>query len=32
VDINFAPTAPAGKEANWIATVPGNGWFAIFRL
>jgi hypothetical protein len=32
VDIYFGPRAPAGKEANWIATVPGKGWFAIFRL
>ena len=23
---------PAGKEANWIATVPKKGWFAVFRL
>lgn len=21
-----------GKEANWIETVPGKGWFAILRL
>ena len=32
VDIYFGPKAPAGKEANWIATVPGKGWFAVFRL
>jgi hypothetical protein len=32
VDLSFGPTAPAGKEANWIATVPGKGWFGIFRL
>jgi len=32
VDIYFGPKAPAGKEANWIASVPGKGWFAIFRL
>ena len=24
--------APAGKEANWLATVPGRGYFAILRL
>jgi hypothetical protein len=30
--IYFGPQAPAGKEANWIATVPGKGWFGIFRL
>ena len=32
VDLYFGPKAPAGKEANWTATVPGKGWFAIFRL
>lgn len=32
VDLYFGPKAPVGKEANWIATVPEKGWFAIFRL
>jgi hypothetical protein len=32
VDLYFGPNAPAGKEANWTATVPGKGWFAVFRL
>jgi hypothetical protein len=32
VDIYFGPEAPAGKETNWIATVPNKGWFATFRL
>jgi hypothetical protein len=32
VDLYFGPTAPAGKEANWIETVPKKGWFAILRL
>ena len=31
-DLYFAPTAPAGKEGNWIATVPGRGYFAVLRL
>lgn len=31
-DIYFGPKAPAGKEANWIATVPGKAWFSILRL
>lgn len=31
VDIYFGPTAPAGKEANWIKTVPNKGWFTYFR-
>ncbi|CAK1829601.1 DUF1254 domain-containing protein [Vibrio crassostreae] len=32
VDLYFGPTAPKGKEANWIETVPGKGWFTILRL
>jgi hypothetical protein len=32
IDLYFGPKAPAGKEPNWIASVPGKGWFAIFRL
>jgi hypothetical protein len=32
VDLWFGPAAPSGREANWIATVPGKGWFAILRL
>jgi hypothetical protein len=24
--------APVGKESNWIQTIPGKGWFTIFRL
>ncbi len=28
----LGPQAPAGKEANSIATVPGRGYFAILRL
>jgi hypothetical protein len=32
IDIYFGPKAPLGKEANWIRTVPGKGWFTIFRL
>ena len=29
----LGPAAPAGKlEANWLATVPGKGYFAILRL
>jgi hypothetical protein len=31
VDVYFGPKAPAGKEANWIQTVPGKGWNAILR-
>jgi hypothetical protein len=31
-DLYFAPKAPKGKEANWIQTVPGKGWFIALRL
>ena len=31
VDIAFGPQRPKGAE-NWIATVPGRGWFPIFRF
>ena len=32
IDLYFSPTAPVGKEANWIQTVPGKGWFCVLRL
>jgi hypothetical protein len=32
VDLHFGPEAPAEGEGNWIRTVPGKGWFTIFRL
>jgi hypothetical protein len=31
-DMYIGPKAPAGKEANWLATAPGRGFFAILRL
>ncbi|MBK1874506.1 DUF1254 domain-containing protein [Marinobacter sp. 1-3A] len=31
-DIYFAPTAPQGKEGNWLQTLPGKSWFAILRM
>ncbi len=31
-DVSLGPHAAAGKEANWLATVPGRGYFAILRL
>ena len=31
IDIYFGPSPPAGKEANWIKTVPKKGWFTYFR-
>lgn len=30
--VHFGPTAPKGKEGNWIQTVPGKGWFVLLRL
>jgi hypothetical protein len=32
IDLYFGPKAPAGKEAVWIKTTPGKGWFSYFRL
>jgi hypothetical protein len=32
VDVYFGPKAPAGKENNWIQTIPGKGWFTFLRL
>ena len=32
IDLYFGPKPPMGKEANWTATVPGKGWFTVFRL
>jgi hypothetical protein len=31
-DLHLGPAAPAGNERNWLATVPGKGYFAILRL
>jgi hypothetical protein len=31
-DIYFAPTVPAGKEGNWLQTIPGKSWFTILRM
>ncbi len=32
VDVYFGPTAPSGKESNWVQTWPGKGWTTILRL
>ena len=32
VDLYFGPEAPHGKQANWIQTIPGKGWFTFLRL
>jgi hypothetical protein len=31
-DLYLGPTPPPGKEKNWKRTVPGKGYFTIFRL
>jgi len=31
VDLYFSPSAPAGKEKNWVKTTPGKTWFMYFR-
>jgi hypothetical protein len=31
-DVYLGPKAPDGKQGNWLATVPGKGYFAILRL
>ena len=31
-DVYFGPEAPAGKESNWIQTLPDKGYFVILRL
>lgn len=32
IDLYVGAKAPAGKEQNWLAAVPGRGFFAIIRL
>jgi hypothetical protein len=31
VDVYFGPTAPAGKESNWVPTDPKRGFELMFR-
>jgi hypothetical protein len=31
-DLYLGPKVPMEKEGNWLATVPGRGYFAIIRL
>ena len=28
----FSPTAPEGRESNWIPTLPGKSWWPVLRL
>ncbi len=30
-DVYFGPKAPAGKQSNWVQTVPGRGWNTMPR-
>jgi hypothetical protein len=32
VDLYFGPVPPAGREANWVQTIAGKGWYAGLRL
>ena len=32
VDIYMGPTAPPGRESNWIQTIPDRGFFIYFRF
>ena len=32
LDLYFGPEAPTGQESNWIETVPGRGYYPMFRL
>jgi hypothetical protein len=31
-DLYLGPQAPGGKAGNWLATVPGKGYFVVLRL
>jgi hypothetical protein len=31
VDVYFGPTAPPGKQSNWVPTKAGQSWEALFR-
>jgi hypothetical protein len=31
-DMFFGPTAPSGRKSNWVETVPGRGFYLMFRL
>lgn len=32
IDLWFGPTAPRGRESNWVQTVPGKAWSVALRL
>ncbi len=31
-ELYFGPTAPPGKEQQWIKTIPNQGWYVCFRI
>jgi hypothetical protein len=31
-ELYFGPEAPAGHDEQWVRTLPGQGWFAVFRI
>lgn len=31
-ELYFGPSAPQGKEGQWIQTIPNKGWFTYFRI
>ena len=31
-DVYFGPRPPKGFEKNWLETIPGKGWFTVFRM
>lgn len=32
IDLYFGLKSPAGKDKNWVQTLPGQGWMAWLRL
>lgn len=32
IDVYFGPEMPPGQDRNWVRTVPGRGWFPMFRF
>jgi hypothetical protein len=32
VDVYFGPEPPTEKEARWVQTIPGKGWFVMLQL
>lgn len=32
VELYFGPKAPAGKEKQWVKTIPNKGWFTYIRV